>query len=65
MQFVVRNVPKVELVFTSATIARNFARKVPPCIRALNAVEKYLKKLVMQFRITYIFVFLINRFIIR
>ena len=34
MQFVTRNVAKVELDSTSATVARNVGRKVAPCVRA-------------------------------
>ena len=38
MQFVARNVAKVELDSTSATVARNHAGKVVPCVRALNCL---------------------------
>ena len=36
MQFVAKNVAKVELDSTSATAARNFARNVSPCVWNLN-----------------------------
>ena len=36
MQFTVRNVAKVELDSTSATVARNVARKVAQCVCDLN-----------------------------
>ena len=36
MQFVMRNIAKVELDSTSATVARDVARKVTACVRALN-----------------------------
>ena len=35
MQFVARNVAKVELNSTSATVTRNVARKVESCVPAL------------------------------
>ena len=39
MQFVARNVAKVELGSTSATVAHNIARKVVLCVRALSLGE--------------------------
>ena len=33
MQFVAHNVAEVELGSTSATVARNIAKKVAPCVR--------------------------------
>ena len=36
MQFVERNVAKVKLYSTSATVVRNIVRKIAPCGRALS-----------------------------
>ena len=38
MQFVARNVAKVQLDSTPATAARNVARKVVPCVRAFRVL---------------------------
>ena len=39
MQFVARNVAKVELDPSSATVERNVARKVSPCIWAFSLLS--------------------------
>ena len=36
MRFAARNVAKVKLGSTSATVARNVTRKVAPCVRTLS-----------------------------
>ena len=49
MQFVVHNVAKVELDSTSATVARNVARKVKLCVRALRSRQKLEKFPALRF----------------
>ena len=48
IQFVVRNVARVELDSTSTTVARNVERKVTPCVRAFTLV-------LFKFRCNYTF----------
>ena len=42
MQFVACNVTKVELNSTSATVARNIARKRESCVRALSGAKSQI-----------------------
>ena len=42
MQFVAKNVAKVELDSTSATVACNVARKVAPCVRVFIVYSAFI-----------------------